>query len=215
MNYSDLKEIPIELLLEHPENSNHMDVSTSQKLKNHIKNTGRYEPLTVRHHPTENGKYQIINGHNRLRILKALKYQIANCVIWHIDDNQTRLYLATLNRLSGSDTLERRAMLIENLFGSFSKNELLSLLPENEKQLEELRQLVQIKPDGLVNEENLRKDMQVPVIITFMLDEQEAEELDIALDAVINTVKDNLSRSKALINIARFYLEQGKTISAY
>jgi len=213
MIYSDIKEIPIELLLEHPENSNYMDTPTSQKLKNHIEKTGRYEPLIVRPHQAENGKYQVINGHNRLRILKALKYQTANCIVWHVDDDQTRLYLATLNRLSGSDTPERRAILIENLLRSFSKNELLSLLPEDEKQLVELKQLIQIKPDEVVKKDIPHNDIKVPVIVTFMLEEQESKELDLVLDMIIGTIDNNLSRSKALTNLTRFYLEHSKSIS--
>lgn len=213
MNYSDIKEIPIELLLEHPENSNYMNTQTSQKLKNHIEMTGRYEPLIVRPHPTENGKYQVINGHNRLRAIKALKHQTAYCIVWHIDDDQTRLYLATLNRLSGSDTPERRAILIENLFGSFSKTELLSLLPEDEKQLEELEQLIQLKPDEAVKKDIPYKDIKVPVIVTFMLEEQEARELDLVLDRIIDNANNNLSRNKALTNLTHYYLEQFKPIS--
>jgi hypothetical protein len=208
MNYSDIQEIPTRLLLEHPENSNYMDTQTSQKLKTHIEKTGRYEPLIVRPHPTENGKYQVINGHNRLRILRALRYQTAHCIIWHIDDDQTRLYLATLNRLSGSDTPERRAILIENLLGSFSKDELLSLLPEDEKQLEKLKQLIQIKPNEMIKKDIPQKDIKVPVIVTFMLEEQEAKELDFVLDMIIDNFNNNLSRSKALTNLTHFYLEQ-------
>jgi hypothetical protein len=210
MNNPNTQEISIELLLEHPENSNYMDALTSQKLRHHIECTGRYEPLIVRHHPSEKDMYQVINGHNRLRALKALKYRTANCLVWHVDDNQTRLYLATLNRLSGSDTPERRAMLIENLLGSFSKDELSSMLPENEKQIEELRQLIHPDLNESVQTDIIANDVQVPVIVTFMLEESEAKELDLALDLIISTDERILPRSKALVTLARFYLKQCK-----
>ena len=64
MNRVKIQEIPTGLLLEHPENSNFMNADTAQKLRRHIERTGRYEPLTVRPHPSEEGKFQVINGHN-------------------------------------------------------------------------------------------------------------------------------------------------------
>ena len=45
MNRVKIQEIPIELLLEHPENSNFMNAETAQKLRRHIERTGKYEPL--------------------------------------------------------------------------------------------------------------------------------------------------------------------------
>ena len=112
MDQVRILEIPIELLLEHPENSNLMNAETAQKLRRHIEQTGRYEPLTVRPHPSEEGKFQVINGHNRLKVLRTLKFEKANCVVWNLDEQQARLYLATLNRLSGKDIPERRAALL-------------------------------------------------------------------------------------------------------
>ena len=93
MKHIKIQEIPIGLLLEHTENSNFMSAETARKLRRHIERTGRYEPLIVRPHPSEEGKFQVINGHNRLRVLRTLNYEIANCVAWDLDDDQTRLYL--------------------------------------------------------------------------------------------------------------------------
>ena len=103
-----LNEIAVESLVRHPENSNHMSAETLGKLRRHIERTGRYEPLTVRPHPREAGKFEVLNGHNRLRVLRAIGHKSARCVVWDVDDDQARLYLATLNRLAGSDIPERR-----------------------------------------------------------------------------------------------------------
>jgi ParB-like chromosome segregation protein Spo0J len=83
MDHSKIQEIPTELLVEHPENSNFMSAETARKLRCHIERTGRYEPLIVRPHPGEEGKFQIINGHNRLRVLRTLNYRTVNCVVWN------------------------------------------------------------------------------------------------------------------------------------
>ncbi len=208
-----LQDIPVELLVAHPENSNFMNIEMTKKLRRHIERTGRYEPLTVRPHPVEKGKFQIINGHNRLRVLRTLKHKTAHCVVWNIDDDQTRLYLATLNRLSGSDVPERRSTLLENLFGAFSNDELSSLLPDNAEQIEALRQLSHLEVDELAKHDAVEEKFQVPVILTFMLEEAEAKEINLALDLMLLTEKGKLSRSQALAHLARFYIERCKPIA--
>ena len=113
------QEIAIDDLVPHPENCNRMDDETLEKLKRHIKSTGRYELITARPHPLEPGKYQVINGHHRLKVLKELGYENAKCLIWDINDDQARLYLATLNRLSGEDVAEGRVILLEKASRNF------------------------------------------------------------------------------------------------
>ena len=201
-----LQDTPVDLLVAHPENSNFMDAEMLKKLRRHIERTGRYEPLTVRPHPSEEGKFQVINGHHRLRVLRALNYQTANCVVWTLDDDQTRLYLATLNRLSGSDVPERRAALLENLLTTFDIDELSSLLPDSEKQIEALRQLSCIESDDFTPQNMANERFTVPVIIDFILDESEAKEVNLALDLIINAEREKLSRSQALACLARFYI---------
>ncbi len=206
MNQIRIHEIPVELLLEHPENSNFMNAETAQKLRRHIEQTGRYEPLTVRPHPSEEGKFQVINGHNRLRVLRALKFEKANCIVWNLDDQQTRLYLATLNRLSGKDVPERRAALLDNLFQSFDVDDLTLLLPDDKKQIEQLERLAHLELDELSGQGTVKEELKVPVMLSFTLDEPEAKELNLALDLVINKEERNLSRGQALVRLARFYL---------
>ena len=207
MDQVRILEIPIELLLEHPENSNLMNAETAQKLRRHIEQTGRYEPLTVRPHPSEEGKFQVINGHNRLKVLRTLKFEKANCVVWNLDEQQARLYLATLNRLSGKDIPERRAALLDNLFQSFDVDDLTLLLPDDKKQIEQLERLAHLELDKLSEQRTIGEEFEVPVMLSFTLDEPEAKELNLALDFVINKEKRNLSRSQALVRLARFYLE--------
>jgi hypothetical protein len=194
-----LQDIPVK-------NSNFMNAETLNKLRRHIERTGRYEPLTVRPHPSEDGKFQVIHGHNRLRVLRALNYQTAHCIVWNLDDDQTRLYLATLNRLSGSDVRERRAALLENLLATFDVNELATLLPDDRKQIEELERLSCLELDEFTKRATTEEKFRTPVILSFMLDESEVKEINLALDLILNTENEKLSRSQALVHLARFYL---------
>ena len=169
--------------------------------------------MTVRTHPSEEGKFQVINGHNRLRVLRTLNYQTANCVVWNLDDDQTRLYLATLNRLSGSDIPERRAALIDNLLQAFDIDELTALLPNDRKQIEELERLSRLELDDLTKQAIPEERFEVPVILSFMLEESEAKEVNLALDLILNTEKEKLPRSQALAHLARFYLGHCNCVS--
>lgn len=203
-----LQNIPIDVLMAHPENSNLMNAEKLRRLRRHIEQTGRYEPLTVRPHPSEDGKFQVINGHNRLRVIRALNYPTAYCIVWNLDDDQTRLYLATLNRLSGSDVPERRAALLENLLVTFDVNELSTLLPDDRKQLEELKRLSHIELEEFKGRTTIEEKLNVPVILSFMLEESEAKKINLALDLTTNAENEKLSRSQALVHLARFYLER-------
>lgn len=103
--------VTLDCLRPHPDNPNHMPASRLQKLVTHIRQSGRYEPLIVRPHPSEEGLYQILNGHHRAQALRAAGYDRAACIVWHATDREARIYLATLNRLVGADIPEKRAAL--------------------------------------------------------------------------------------------------------
>jgi hypothetical protein len=208
-----LQDVSIGLLVENPENSNFMNAETARKLRKHIERTGRYEPLTVRPHPSEEGKFQVVNGHNRLRVLRALNYQTAHCVVWNLDDDQTRLYLATLNRLSGSEIPERRATLLDNLLQAFDLDELTALLPDDKKQIEELKRLSSLEPDEIITRISAEEKLAIPVIMTFMVEESEAKEVNLALDLILKAEEEELSRGQALFHLAHFYLEQCRNVA--
>ena len=204
-----LQDIPIDCLVAHPENSNHMTAEMLKKLRRHIERTGKYEPLTVRPHPSAEGKYEVLNGHNRLRVLRAIGHQSVRCVVWDVDDDQARLYLATLNRLAGSDIPERRAALLEGLLGTFDIAELSALLPDDRRQLEELERLARLEAEDLIAAGAPDKHgSSVPVILDFVLEEAEAKEVNLALDMIRASEEDNLSASQTLVRLARFYLAQ-------
>jgi hypothetical protein len=202
-----LRDVPIDRLVPHPENSNHMTAEMLRKLRRHIERTGRYEPLTVRPHPRTEGKYEILNGHNRLRVLRALGHKSARCVAWDVDDDQARLCLATLNRLAGADIPERRAALLESLLGTFDVAELSALLPDDQCQLEELERLSHLGPEDLAAASARDKhEPRVPVILDFILEEAEAKEVNLALDMIRISEEEAVSGSQALVRLARFYL---------
>src|SRR5213594_2528842 len=141
--------VPLDDLLPHPLNSNVMSVDLQAKLRAHIKRTGRYPFLVVRPHPDEPGKYQVLDGHHRVKILEGLGHREARCDVWEVDDREAKLLLATLNRLQGQDQPLRRAQLIHELLGEMSPEDLAGLLPETDKQIEELHALLEFPAEEM------------------------------------------------------------------
>ncbi len=136
-----VQSIALEKLIAHPVNPNRMSTATFGKLVRNIERMGRYEPIVVRPHPEREGHFQIINGHHRYLALAKLGYKAADCVSWDIDDEQTDILLATLNRLCGRDELGRKLALLKRLNKSMGTRELAKLLPQTGKQIERLTNL--------------------------------------------------------------------------
>jgi ParB/RepB/Spo0J family partition protein len=136
--------VAIDKLAAHPNRPNRMSKINFARLVRNIERTGLYEPIVVR--PKDN-YFQIINGHNRWRALCELNYTIVDVVIWDIDDDQTEMFLATLNRLGGTDVLEKKLALLSRLNERTETHELAKLLPHSAKQI--LR-LTQVRPDGII-----------------------------------------------------------------
>ena len=160
---NQVQSIAIDKLVAHPDNSNRMSKTNFAKLVRNIKRTGRYEPLVVRPAPaaptdrtlpggitrgvslnrsgTVGAAFQIISGHHRWQALAQLDYKTADAIVWDIDDEQADILLATLNRLGGSDVLEKKLALLKRLNNRMEAATLAKLLPQTAKQIERLMQL--------------------------------------------------------------------------
>jgi len=136
-----IQAIALEKLVAHPDNPNRQSGVNFAKLVRNIERTGRYEPLVVRPCPERESFYQIINGHHRWRALAKLGYEAADCVVWEIDDEQTDILLATLNRLGGTDELGKKLKLLKRLNHRLESGELSKLLPLKRAQIERLTSL--------------------------------------------------------------------------
>ena len=148
--------IAIDKFVAHPDNPNRMSKANFTKLIRNIEQTGRYEPLIVRPCPQKNchscasrnpdddriSCFQIINGHHRWQALRELGYKTAEAIVWDIDDNDTDILLATLNRLGGSDILEKKLVLLKRLNQRMDTRELAKLLPQTTKQIKRLTSIL-------------------------------------------------------------------------
>ena len=202
-SHNRIIQIPLEKLTEHPLNANRMSETTFRKLVRNIERTNFYEPLIVRPHPQRRGFYQIINGHHRARALRELGYERCDCLIWDIDDEQARILLATLNRLTGSDILEKKTELLRRLNESFRAGELSKLIPYTKMQIEKLCNLKMPQAPSKIEKAVFAKPL------VFFVSEEQSNVIEQALSTLESKVDgDNraIRRSAALTNIAQQWL---------
>jgi len=186
-----IERIEIDKLISHPENPNVMSEVTLAKLRGHIERSDYYEPLVVRPHPQKHECFELINGHHRREVLRQLGHKLVNCVVWPLADEEARMMLATINRLSGHDDPIRRAQLLEKLSQRYEHTELLKSLPEKRKQLEKMLDLnrpPKLNPPPSVTE--------LPRTMTFFVSENQQKIIEKALNAVKEQVRGETGNGK-------------------
>ncbi len=211
-----IQSILLDKLIAHPDNPNRMSKGKFIKLLRNIERTGRYEPLVVRPCPQKPDCFQIINGHHRWRALKELGYKTAEAVVWDVNDQDTDIMLATLNRLGGSDVLDKKLALLKRLNQSAFRgqaSELAKLLPQTANQIKRLTELT--ISDCRKAIEN-RKSRILNPLVFFLNDEQQAI-LQKALSVAMNEVEKNMTKAvknaTALTYIAQDFINSQKFAS--
>jgi ParB-like chromosome segregation protein Spo0J len=203
--------IPLGDLVAHPLNSNVMPEDLQAKLRAHIKRTGRYPFLVVRPHPDEPGKFQVLDGHHRVAILRDLGHTEARCDVWEVNDREARLLLATLNRLQGQDQPRKRAELIHELMGEMSLDDLAGLLPETDKQIEELHALLEFPAEEialLLEEQAEAAEKVLPRLMTFVLTPEQEAIIEQAVELASDGTKGRDRKARGLANLAKRFLEE-------
>jgi len=202
-----IRSIPLEKLIAHPDNPNRMSKANLAKLVRNIARTGRYEPIIVRPHPQRKGCFQIINGYHRCHALTKLGHKTADCIVWDIDDEQTDILLATLNRLGGSDNLDKKIGLLKHLNKRMESAELAKFLPATAKQIERLVNLKRPKEPT-----NISEELFANPIVFFLNDrQQQLIENAISLAAESQTKMTKAARrAAALAQIAECFLNHSK-----
>ena len=204
---NSIRSIPLERLNAHPDNPNEQSRVNFGKLVRNIERTGRYEPLIVRPSPDKAGFFQIINGHHRCHALMRLGYEAAECIVWDIDDKQTDILLATLNRLGGSDNLGKKLKLLKRLNKRLDSGELAKLIPQTQKQIERLANLKMPNRPAKINAKSLANPM------VFFLEDEQQQIVENAL-SLVEEPKTKMTRAAkraaALTQIAGYFLNHSK-----
>ncbi len=202
--------VPLECLTPHPLNANVLPDDIREKLKTHIKRTGRYPFIVVRPHPEDAEGLQIIDGHHRVEILRELGHSEIRCDVWDIDDREARLLLATLNRLEGQDVPIRRAQLIHELLGEMSVADLGGLLPETDKQIEELHSLLEFPADeiaAMLDEQAEDEERVLPRVMTFVVTPEQEQLIEQAVELASDGTAGRDRKARGLANLAAQFME--------
>jgi ParB-like chromosome segregation protein Spo0J len=196
------EELPLDAFVPHPQNTNKISKMFLKKLRYNIQQVGLYETITVRKHPTERDKFEILNGHARLDALREIGRKTVKCDIWNVDDTNACLFLAILNRLRGSDVPELRMSLLFDLLKVRTKDELAAHLPETSAYLSKLERL----PEDIQEEIEKTTELSDVVVINFFLSIENHKIVTNALDRITKEFHVSDS-SEALVKLAEFYLE--------
>jgi len=201
---NSVQSIRLDRLVVHPDNPNRMSRANFLKLVRNIKRAGRYEPLIVRPHPEKRGCFQIINGHHRCKALAELGYEEAEAIVWDVDDGQADILLVTLNRLGGSDVLDKKLAILKRLNERIDSANLAKLLPYKHKQID---RLVNLKmPEGPA--EVSKADFALPMV--FFLSDIQKRIVEKAM-AIVEEAKKEKTRAArnafAIARIAERFLE--------
>ncbi|MHC4153595.1 MAG: ParB/RepB/Spo0J family partition protein [Planctomycetota bacterium] len=200
---NSIKSIALDKLVAHPDNPNQQSKVNFAKLLRNIERTGRYEPLVVRPCPDKPGLYQIINGHQRCHALTRLGRKAADCIVWDIDDEQTDILLATLNRLGGTDQLGKKLELLKRLNNKLDTGELARLIPQTKKQIERLTNLKLPSSPAKIDAASFAN----PVV--FFLDDRQQQIVDEALSLAAQNGKEKTKAARnaaALTHMAESFL---------
>jgi ParB-like chromosome segregation protein Spo0J len=200
----------------HPLNSNVMPDDLREKLKAHIRRSGRYPHVIVRPHPEEPGRYQVLDGHHRVEVVRELGHREIRCDVWDVNDREAKLLLATLNRLQGQDLPARRAELLHELLGEMSLGDLAGLLPETEKQIEELHALLEFPAEeiaALLDAEAEESEKVLPRVMSFVVSPEQEELIDRAVELASDGTPGRDRKARGLTNLAHHFLG-GRSLDA-
>lgn len=186
----EIQDLPIDALAAHPLNSNVMSPRLFAKLKAALERGGPYPPVIVR---PLGERYQLLDGHHRVRALRELGRATVRGVVWDVDEDQALVLLATLNRLSGEDDPRKRGQVVAALRERHDWAELADRLPERVEQLKALLSKVAAPPPPVAPVPRC----DLPVAVHFFLTPADRTELDARLRALGGT------REQALMHLVR------------
>lgn len=191
----EVVELPIDSLDPDPANPNRVDVKLMEALRLDIAERGFVQPVLVR--PAKGGRYTVIDGEHRWKVLKGLEAKTVPCVIDEADDDQARMRLLTMNRLRGRFNTQRLAGVLKQLASQTTPEELMTRLGMAE---EEFDSSLKVADEGELGkrlaEALAREDAAAPEVLRFKLGPRQYREVEKAVEKI---TASGQSRGEALI----------------
>ena len=100
-----------------------------QKIKNSIIEFGYVAPIII------NADKTVISGHQRIKVLKDLRYEEIDCIVVNFDKNKEKLLNIALNKISGEWDYQK----LESIFNELDENNIdLLITGFDEKEINKL-----------------------------------------------------------------------------
>lgn len=130
--------IPIKTIIPNQYNSHTMLKSTYTALKDNIQQNGFIGAILVRQHPLKKGKYEIIDGEKRYRILRELKQTEIPVIILEYNDINSTINMIRFNREHGYFDKEKTKAVIDDLIKKTNKLFVREILHTGLKEFDDL-----------------------------------------------------------------------------
>jgi len=112
--------------------------------------------------------------------------------------------------LEGQDLPIRRAQLLHELLGEMNLADLAGLLPETEKQLEELHSLLEFPADdiaALLDAEAEEAEKVLPRVMSFVVTPDQEKAIEEAVERASDGTPGRDRKARGLTNLARHYMK--------
>lgn len=146
-------DISVEDLVPQEINPNEMTAKEFNLLVDNIQRVGFTDPILVRPHPTEAGKYRIVGGKHRWDAAKILEMKTVPCTVINnpdFDDDAERFQIVRHNIIKGSMSPQKFLDLYQSLHEKYEDDVAAELFGFAEQ--EEFRKLVQVTAKSLPKE---------------------------------------------------------------
>lgn len=200
-------------------NVNRMSAPMMKKLAAYLKREGLVEPIVVRPHPKQDGRYEILGGFHRWTICKdQLGYESVPCVVLKgLDERRAKILSVNLNSMKGETVPSLLSNLLHDLEQEMPLDDMAMTLPYDANEIVDVLSLMQL-PDDFADEledEARQMDDQAPTVLTLVLDKRQAEQWDQAVEVAKDEVGGARNpKARTLEVIAGRYLESRRSGSA-
>lgn len=131
VNRNDIFEIKIKNLIPRANNANSMTLNQMSQLKRNLREQqGLTEAIIVCPHPTKKDRYEILDGHQRVKAYKSLGFDEILCDVWDVGTEEDKIVLElTLNDLHGTTDAVKRSKILADAAAKLSEDHFLGRIP--------------------------------------------------------------------------------------
>lgn len=196
----EVVDLPTDKLDPDPMNPNRVGGKLMAALRRDIEERGFVQPVVVR--PVKGGRYVIVDGEHRWRVLSEQGAKAVPCVIDDASEDEARMRMLALNRLRGSFNPVELARTLRDLAGQMSESELIERLGMDEEEFDTA--IAELDEDELGEKLSAllaAEEAEAPQAMRFRVGPRQKREVERAVEAL---VAEGKTRAESLLAILSF-----------